>query len=213
MSDTKGDGFGKEAQDFGPRPGLGYAYRKPAAPAPADFKKWARRDRWHIAEGAMLILGFEPFDVKAHSWPKGLEGFDNIYETAIRSLNNEVLRASPMRWVSPSDFLAWAREKEYHIPEEIEEAVNRFQPKAQSRDQGGAGGPKWPWGNHETERLRHLAAAAERFWKLYDPNDRTTAPTNQAVIDWLKARDVSEQTAKSIATFLRPDGLPTGPRK
>ena len=211
MSDTKGDGFGKEAHEFGPRPGLGY--RKPEAPARADFKKWARRDLWHIAEGAMLILRFEPFDVKAHSWPKGPEGFDDIYETAIRSLNNEVLRASPMHWVSPSDFLAWAREKEYHIPEEIEEAVNRFQPKTQSRYQGGAGGPKWPWGSHDTKLLRDLGAAAERFWKNYDPSDPTTAPTNRWVIDWLKERGVSERTAGAMATILRADGLPTGPRK
>ena len=28
----------------------------------------------------------------------------------------------------------------------------------------------WPWGRHETHLLRMLAAAANKFWKQYDPN-------------------------------------------
>ncbi len=87
--------------------------------------------------------------------------------------------------------------------------MNRFHPKAEH----GAGGPKWPWGSHETELLRHLAAAADRFWKNYDPSDTTTTPTNQEVIDWLKKRCVAERTAEIMATILRADRLPTGPRK
>jgi hypothetical protein len=30
---------------------------------------------------------------------------------------------------------------------------------------------RWPWGNYETELLKHLAAAADRFWVRYDPED------------------------------------------
>jgi len=72
---------------------------------------------------------------------------------------------------------------------------------------------QWPWGNHDTEGLRNLAAAAERFWKNYDSTDPTTAPTNQQVIDWLKAKGVATRTAEVIASILRADGLPTGPRR
>ncbi len=71
----------------------------------------------------------------------------------------------------------------------------------------------WPWGNYETELLQKLALAANRFWKNYDPTDPTTAPTNQAVIEWLKAQGVASRTAEVMATILRADGLPTGPRK
>lgn len=71
---------------------------------------------------------------------------------------------------------------------------------------------RWPWGDHETKLLRKLAEAASRFWKLYDPEDPTTAPTNQAVVDWLKQQDVAERNAQVMATILRADGLPTGPR-
>ncbi len=72
----------------------------------------------------------------------------------------------------------------------------------------------WPWGYHHTEALGHLEAAALRFWVNYDPADHSTAPTNEMVSDWLqKERGVSKEKAKAIASILRPDGLPTGPRR
>jgi len=71
----------------------------------------------------------------------------------------------------------------------------------------------WPWGDHDTTLLQHLAAAAERFWKRYDPTDATTAPTNQTVSEWLQGRGVSSRIAETMASMLRPEGLKTGPRK
>jgi hypothetical protein len=75
-------------------------------------------------------------------------------------------------------------------------------------------GTRWPWGSHHTEFLGHLEAAARRFWTLYDPADPSTAPTNEMVADWLqKERDVSKDKSRAIASILRPDRLPTGPRR
>ena len=72
----------------------------------------------------------------------------------------------------------------------------------------------WPWGNHQTELLGHLEEAAREFWTGYDPqNAKATAPKNDTVISWLKERKVSDQMARAIATMLRADDLPTGPRK
>jgi hypothetical protein len=71
----------------------------------------------------------------------------------------------------------------------------------------------WPWGRHNTVLLQKLAMAADRFWKNYDPSDPSTAPTNKQVSDWLVQQNVSTRTAEGIATILRVDGLPTGPRK
>lgn len=73
---------------------------------------------------------------------------------------------------------------------------------------------RWPWGDYTTTALEHLSAAANRFWLHYDPTDNTTAPTNEEVSNWLKSEyKVSGTLANSIASILRPDGLPTGPRK
>jgi hypothetical protein len=73
---------------------------------------------------------------------------------------------------------------------------------------------RWPWGGHHTEYLGHLEAAARKWWILYDSSDPTTAPTNEMVSDWLQSeRNLSREKARAIASMLRPDGLPTGPRK
>lgn len=73
---------------------------------------------------------------------------------------------------------------------------------------------RWPWGKHHTETLGHLEAAAKKWWVLYDASDITTAPTNDMVSQWLQdKRGVSREKAKAIASMLRPDGLPTGPRR
>lgn len=73
---------------------------------------------------------------------------------------------------------------------------------------------RWPWGQHHTELLGHLEAAAKRFWVNHDPTDNTTAPTNQKVSEWLQSeRKLSRMMADAIASILRADGLPSGPRK
>ncbi|SCC95430.1 hypothetical protein THIX_90199 [Thiomonas sp. X19] len=66
---------------------------------------------------------------------------------------------------------------------------------------------------HTTKLLQHLAAAADACWKNYDPAEADTAPTNEQVEAFLVARGVSKSMAEKMATILRADGLPTGPRK
>jgi hypothetical protein len=72
----------------------------------------------------------------------------------------------------------------------------------------------WPWGHHHTAALGHLEAAARRFWVNHDPADTSTAPKNTEVSEWLqRERNVTANMANAIASILRMDGLPTGPRK
>jgi hypothetical protein len=91
------------------------------------------------------------------------------------------------------------------------DSVYPFRTAHNSSHINGAG--HWPWGNHHTENLGHLEAAALKFWVNYDPSDTSTAVTNKSVADWLiKERKVSQKMANSIASILRADGIPTGPR-
>ena len=80
---------------------------------------------------------------------------------------------------------------------------------ADSADATGA----WPWGKRDTKLLRDMAAAADALWKNYDPAEADTAPTNEQVEAFLTNRGVAKRTAEVIATILRADGLPTGPRR
>lgn len=61
--------------------------------------------------------------------------------------------------------------------------------------------------------LAHLISACHQFWSTYDPEDPTTAPTNAEVQDWLSAQGVAERVAEVMAQILRPEGLPSGPRR
>lgn len=71
---------------------------------------------------------------------------------------------------------------------------------------------RWPWGEYETELLRHLADAARRYWVNYDPSDPTTARTNEEVAGSLIKKGVSKRVAEVMAQILRANGLRTGPR-
>jgi hypothetical protein len=105
--------------------------------------------------------------------------------------------------ISPSVFGAWVTDLKWPLPVEFPWQAEVLRPL----------GRDWPWGRHETKLLVHLAEAASKFWRNYDPTDATTAPTNEAVSKWLKSRGVSARTADIMASILRADGLATGPRK
>ncbi|MDR0701230.1 MAG: hypothetical protein LBF61_02285 [Azoarcus sp.] len=109
--------------------------------------------------------------------------------------------------IALDDFAAFAVSKGWTLPDGF--------PRPQAvQTETLKGGIEWPWGNYETALLRKLAQAAEKFWKLYDPDDKTTAPTNKQVCSWLvEDQGVPNRTAEAIATILRADGLPSGPRK
>jgi hypothetical protein len=87
--------------------------------------------------------------------------------------------------------------------------------KKLSRDAGVllAGSRKWPWGNYETDGLRMMEKAIEKFWVLYDPAQPDTAPTNEVVEAWLREQGMSPRKAEAVASLIRADALPLGRRR
>jgi len=127
----------------------------------------------------------------------------SLYHQAMAAIKAGTLSTVFDLEVRPAEFLAWAQGQGISLVRELADVP------CPSPASG------WPWGSYETKLLRDLAAAAEHWWKNYDPSDPTTAPTNQRVIDWLtKEREgVTPRAAANIATILRADGLSPGPRK
>lgn len=110
-----------------------------------------------------------------------------------------------------ADFAAWAIGKNWTLPSEFPRPDAASYPLAPEGLQ--IGGASWPWGNHETDLLRELAAAAARYYGAnYDPSDIDSAPKSADVIAWLMTRRVAKRVAEVMAQILRPDGLRTGPR-
>jgi hypothetical protein len=101
----------------------------------------------------------------------------------------------------------------FFYTEDVLRIKNMQNPKTSVSEVSATTGSRWPWGDHETELLRHLAAAAKEWWSTYDSEDPTTAPISDDVRDWLIERGVSDRNAEVMATILRPAGLKPGPRK
>ncbi|NVO05677.1 MAG: hypothetical protein HXX19_06930 [Rhodoferax sp.] len=179
-----------------------------------DLKKWDFAVEFTIAEVAALIAGFEPGYspggkespiYKRLEWDSHLSFFGREKWQRDSDGQLECLADRRVPMFSRTEIIRWLNcvglQSEY-----------QFDAMSQVRTEKSA--TRWPWGNHHTETLGHLEAAAKRFWANYDPADFTTANTNSTVSEWLQSdRKVSKTMADSIASMLRPDGLPTGPRK
>lgn len=179
---------------------------------------WGEVEDVSILSAALLTLGINPSapdeemqisgePVSFEVLPDDLQPRLEVLRSAVRagSLETIVLEYDQFEridacktYVRTSDFANWCDGK--GIPHNL---PLRPTPQPQS---------KWPWGNHETKLLTDFAAAADRFWKNYDPTDMTTAPRNKDVQTWLKGRGVSDRMAEIMATILRADGIPRGPR-
>lgn len=174
-----------------------------------------------------LHRGNNPFPKRVIEWHDSI--LSNYYRLLEiwKSGNHAETRYSPkyfIEWAmskgfSP-DWLDVAKERNMiNIPETqsevCEQSATRFE---QTQINNGKPVPetsltrKWPWGTYETKRLRTLAEAVERFWVRYDPEDKTTAPTNKQVEEWLIERGESKRAAEIMASIIRPEDIPPGPR-
>ena len=170
------------------------------------IENWARKDLWSEGELGALCCGLEPNAARSST-----EDLNNAAEAIRRAVLNKTLAC-----VCPTDATAgdklYGHARFFRPADAIQWAASKFPnlPKFPVTDPLPA---RWPWGDYETKLLQKLAEAADRFWKLYDPADNTTAPTNQHVVEWLKSEKVAARTAEIMAQILRADGLPPGPRK
>lgn len=198
----------------------------------ADLVFWGKMARWTLEEAIALSLGRNPSIVTHGEVEGGGERF--LAGAMFRSpFRREYLRRHSLAArarqayelsdpIKPEDFLSWALRVYESIPPLLVETVQAMGrnvvdarnlaslvAELQSKlDRRGS----WPWGTYETKFLRELEAAATRFWINYDPNDATTAPKNETVVQWLEGRGNSKRIAEAMATILRADGMPTGPR-
>lgn len=189
---------------------------EPRKPNWGDWKSASKAKLWHAVA---LACEMDPSNFPNFDFDKLTPHFDLNYPTVFASLltlakhnlgANGILKATSFDLydlegteISLRNFATWLKSINHQLPAEFPWVPEEM--PLYNLD--------WPWGRHETDLLRKLAAAANRFWKNYDPSDPSTAPTNQEVAEWLKKEGVAERNANVIATILRPDGLQTGPRR
>lgn len=202
----------------------------------ADIEHYAKLRYWNIEEGIALIHGKSP---EYANWESikpcvNISTFAKTFERAKQIADRAVGIKELGQTNLPGFFIAWAKRMNFPVPLELENEVAKYGPIVDWRGhcetlnsqvsrlterikeleavQPATPAALPPWGKHDTTLLKHLAAAADRFWTNYDPSDNTTAPKNSEIVDWLEGRGVAKRTAEAMATILRADGLPTGPR-
>jgi len=208
-------------------------FNQPAANA--DFRYWSRMACWSLEEAIALSLGKDPKLVYGSSFSeaKDWQAIERSPFPAEYERRSELARrAHSMHQlfdpVQPADFLTWANYAfdslppallaEVAVPIPTEAGVRELKARIAElesvlAERAGSANQTWPWGLHETELLRKLRAAADRFWVNYDESDASTAPTNDQVVAWLENQGVSTNISKAMATILRADGIAPGPRK
>lgn len=169
-----------------------------------------------------LLSGHYPISLRhsPHVFTSGAVPINRVWVRNIPLCNGERIKYSERPINTETDQIAW-----FDIPEFdnkfqltrdaallsralLERTIQRHFDQVPNQLQS-----VWPWGDYETSLLRHLAAAADRFWKNFDPEEPDTAETKIEVVKWLMARGVPERTAEAIDTILRAENLPKGPRR
>ncbi|MBK1889325.1 hypothetical protein Undi14_04715 [Undibacterium sp. 14-3-2] len=182
-----------------------------------SWEYWSQQKQARLWEAVALACNLDPFQFTNFGLPnldkvfaRTPAQFNDLLNQAKVNLGNPLLKpiayskdGSEESEIELAKFGAWLKSMRYPLPELFPWQDQALSPLSR----------EWPWGEHETKLLRHLAAAANRFWKNYDAADPTTAPTNKEVVDWLVENGVANRTASVMATILRADGLSTGPRK
>ena len=191
-------------------------HNEEATQAQPDWAYWNACDLVLISEAVALSLGLDPktLDESRSKAVRGSPQLDNEYRKRLEL-------AERAMWISdrPYETGMLATPDGTHRTG-VEPASFREFLRARGLDvnpswqPGKASNASWPWGKYETPLLRHLNAAAQKFWVNYDPSDASTAPTNDEVTGWLEtARKCSRTQATAIATILRADGIRPGPRR
>lgn len=182
-----------------------------------DWAAWKTKTHALLWEAAALACDIDPRHIELegrrliaslYGYPEPMKELLAMAKSAVAAGGMLRLREIPSTnferaEVSLVNFATWLIQIRYPVPAEFPWA-----PETPDFTQ-----LHWPWGRHSTSLLRKLAEAADRFWKNYDPDDPSTAPTNEQVTSWLIEQGVAKRNAELMATLLRADGLPTGPRK
>lgn len=182
-----------------------------------SWEHWKSIKRARLWEAVALACNLDPYQFKL----MGTEKLDNLFgrttdkfkellATAKANIGNPLLKPTSIsdegleeRQIDLAKFGAWVKSLSIELPTEFPWQDDAMSPMTR----------EWPWGTYETDSLRNLALAVNKFWKYYIPTDPTTAPLQKDVIEWLKEQGESDRTAEVMATIIRDDKIPHGRRK
>ena len=173
-----------------------------------ERRRWESADLWSEHDLSALCCGLVPGRARPCT-----DALNDAGEAIRRAILAKVLPVIEPRDATDGDYM-YGHARFFRPAAAIPWAATRFSEFPLGR-RGDAASvlPAWPWGVYETQKLRLLAQAVERFWVRYDPADQTTAPTNEDVISWLVQQGLATRAAEKAAALIRADDVRPGPRR
>jgi len=200
--------------------------------------EWLERDRWLGYEVVGLLSSYDDWDREALTnlksafysrHPSAREEVISIYRYLSEAVIAQKLsfddsysnHKEAFYHYIPREVITWACEKKALFPyfpftlEDLKDCVDHEPPEKEAGAVGAGDTQRarYPWGDYTTKNIELLAQAVKEFWTTYDPEDPTTAPTNEQVEKWLVTQGMVKRTAEEVAKILRADGLPYIRRK
>jgi hypothetical protein len=181
-----------------------------------SWEYWKSIKRARLWEAVALACNLDPYQFRFmgtekldNHFGRTTDQFKELLATAKANIGNPLLKPTSIsnegmeeRQIDLSKFGAWVKSISIELPKEFPWQDDPMLPMTR----------EWPWGTYETESLRNLALAVNRFWKNYNPTDPTSAPLQKDVIQWLKDQGEADRTAEIMAVIIRDDKLPHGRR-
>lgn len=165
-----------------------------------DYESWCKRDLWQLRDAAQLLVRLEPVINPKQTYNvvrperkcreqyinshKKYAVFKNVMAIAKEAIAIETLKpyrdaekysAREEIRVFPKDFLIWAKEKEFDIPEELLSVLESDRPQ---REQWQEKNKKWGY-LHDTKLLEIARWVLEQYWEGKDVNK---APSKDAIV-------------------------------
>ena len=155
-------------------------------PQNVNWNYWGALDLWPLDAACKLISGDNPNEPTR---PGDIENPDinppGVGERVSPSRERNKSRKSQRvngEEVKPTEFLTWAREKVYPVQRELEEAVSRFHPRFEDRQEAA-----WEGFDPDSDTYPPELDIAVQAWRAATKQKRLKQNREKQIREWLEA--------------------------
>lgn len=174
----------------------------------SDWKLWGTFERFSVIDGVFLSLGLAPTTNKP---PEHLHEIQRRLDMVSKAIKGRALYAKgagygdiqpEKREVDREAFASWAKEIDWQVPDEFAQWAT---PQDDNRQRHANDlGDNRQHRAHESDDLRKLIQASQRFFANADRSDPSSIPKNRDIEAWLIDNGLGRTNAEAAARIIRP---------
>ncbi|MDY1059631.1 hypothetical protein SOJ69_20980 [Pseudomonas aeruginosa] len=184
---------------------------------PFDFTlteaKEATHPRWKKAHGHAIGIEsairqglISPVICRGLQWYNG----NGPYMETIKASDREAQLSHQETIITRASLLGWIESENVQITRQSRRATPVARPARTEVPVTIEAVPEaiaLPYHGHKSEGLEFVEDAIKQLWSTYDPDDHTTAPTKNEVIEYLRSKGAGANMAEAVNLILRPASL------